>query len=320
MCVQCRKDPVTDANDGETIAQNEPDVRHDDNDDGDDDEDAEMEEIEMLDYECDLCDTELYSTVETLNQHKRLVHGITQSDLDHDEMAMEEMKIVDTIRRAAAATGVEKTNRRTIPNPSSRQLQCQDCAAFFDNRTQLANHRTKNHPKRRRRRQQLPPPSDTEHDTNNSEDTAADNDDTGGPVNTNEFTCRLCPVDDDDGATTTKLPKFDNRAALRAHEDAEHRNVDTAQFPCTHCDRQFACASFLALHVLKHTKRKMFSCPECGRQFARLAHLQYHQSTHTDQKLFECTDCSDTLNGKSKRFKTEESLRRHRVSRMIYCF
>lgn len=112
------------------------------------------------------------------------------------------------------------------------------------------------------------------------------------------FQCRICETE-----------IFGTKPERNQHENEIHRDPETNHYPCPFCEKTYPNVSFLANHLLKHTKKRTHTCEICGKSFGRMCHLDYHRSTHTDQKLFECALCE----GKS--FKTAHSLNHH-VARM----
>lgn len=108
------------------------------------------------------------------------------------------------------------------------------------------------------------------------------------------YPCRVC-----------ERVVYGSKAERNSHENQTHRDPETRQFSCPHCDQLYPNASFLENHMLKHTQRKSHTCDVCGKAFSRLGHMEYHRSTHTDMKLFECYMCD------GKAFKTVQSLKLH---------
>lgn len=168
-----------------------------------------------------------------------------------------------------------------VPAPARRTFECRKCKQLFETANKLEYHQAKAHRR-----------------------SAASN-------QRRQHRCRLCEEDTGDDAVAD-VAVFASQRDLRQHIDAEHRNADTGQFDCANCDRTFACASFLAMHRLKHTRLKPFACDLCDARFGRLAHMKYHRaSKHVEQHQFRCDQCP--AGGQPKSFKTAESLRRHRT-------
>lgn len=238
----------------------------------------------MLAYECDECDTdELFNTEKALNEHRFTAHGIEMIfDDDYVEAEEPEPKAVAVSSDPASAVAPGAAAAAVASS-----FCCTKCQQRFETANQLEYHQAKTHRKKRRQRRQKQPQQPA------------------------EFRCRLC-VDDAAGFGVDEVDEvvesFASVRLLRQHMNVRHRNADTGQFDCDHCDRTFACGSFLALHRLRHTGVRRFACDQCDERFGRLAHLKYHQaSRHTEQRTFGCAEC-----GPAKVFKTAASLQRHR--------
>ena len=52
-------------------------------------------------------------------------------------------------------------------------------------------------------------------------------------------------------------------------------------FQCEQCDRRFARASDLKVHMPVHSDDKPFKCDECKKMFTRLSTLKEHTRIHT---------------------------------------
>ena len=76
------------------------------------------------------------------------------------------------------------------------------------------------------------------------------------------------------------------------------------QHLCPECDKMFALAGDLTIHMLTHTGGKQHVCPACDKRFTQVGHLRDHILIHTGDKHHVCPECD-------KRFTQAGHLKRH---------
>ena len=88
---------------------------------------------------------------------------------------------------------------------------------------------------------------------------------------------------------------------------------ESEDFKCEFCEKVFADAAHLKIHMRSHTGEKPFKCGQCGKAFAQNSHLTLHYRIHTGEKPYKCQVCDKAFTDKSNltkhnRVHTEERL------------
>jgi uncharacterized Zn-finger protein len=68
-------------------------------------------------------------------------------------------------------------------------------------------------------------------------------------------------------------------------------SVQSKNYPCIECPKQFNYKSQLRTHMYTHTDEKPFRCAICDKKFTTASHLKQHMLTHTGEKPFKCETC-----------------------------
>ena len=75
--------------------------------------------------------------------------------------------------------------------------------------------------------------------------------------------------------------QFVNKAVLKKHINAIHRNIYLFKCPHSNCERTFRTGYRLYVHELFHKGIKPFKCSFCGKGFAEKGTLKVHQKSHS---------------------------------------
>ena len=98
--------------------------------------------------------------------------------------------------------------------------------------------------------------------------------------------------------------QFVNKAVLKKHINAIHKNIYLFKCPHQNCQRTFRTGYRLYVHELFHKGIKPFKCSFCGKGFAEKGTLKVQLESHSTVRYYNCEYCSYGC-------KTESHLREH---------
>ncbi|KAE8743127.1 hypothetical protein FOCC_FOCC011291 [Frankliniella occidentalis] len=85
-------------------------------------------------------------------------------------------------------------------------------------------------------------------------------------------------------------------------------------FPCSICGRRFTQAHSRTKHERTHTGERLHGCPICGKRFGEPFMLKRHMRVHTGDKPFRCLECGRSFSDKfglKRHLKTHVSVKAH---------
>ncbi|MCP9266351.1 Zinc finger protein [Dirofilaria immitis] len=80
----------------------------------------------------------------------------------------------------------------------------------------------------------------------------------------------------------------------QVHEQSDRKHI------CHYCDKSFAYAGSLQVHVRTHTGERPYVCRFCPKAFASQGNLQSHERTHTGERPYTCVQCGRSFIQKSQ--------------------
>ena len=89
-----------------------------------------------------------------------------------------------------------------------------------------------------------------------------------------------------------------------------HAKTHNPSFICAKCDKTFATAGALSMHLRTHSGEKGFACTTCGLKFAQKGSMQRHMSTHSGEQPHACKVCG-------QKFSQASSMRRHMSQHLL---
>ncbi|CAD5226984.1 unnamed protein product [Bursaphelenchus xylophilus] len=101
------------------------------------------------------------------------------------------------------------------------------------------------------------------------------------------FQCPCCPK-------TFTLKNYLKLHVKQVHEQTERKHV------CKFCQKSFAYAGSLQVHIRTHTGERPYCCKYCPKAFASQGNLQSHERTHTGERPYSCAQCNRTFIQKSQ--------------------
>uniref|UniRef100_A0A1I8BCD5 C2H2-type domain-containing protein n=1 Tax=Meloidogyne hapla TaxID=6305 RepID=A0A1I8BCD5_MELHA len=101
------------------------------------------------------------------------------------------------------------------------------------------------------------------------------------------FKCPGCPK-------TFTLKNYLKLHIRQVHEQTERKHS------CKYCDKSFAYAGSLQVHLRTHTGERPFRCKFCPKAFASQGNLQSHERTHTGERPYLCIECGRSFIQKSQ--------------------
>nr|XP_014092643.2 zinc finger protein 502-like [Bactrocera oleae] len=209
-------------------------------------------------YDCDLCDMK-YGTRRTLTKHKRLQHGVENSEVTSKPYSCE------LCQKSFQQSSTLKDHMRT--HTGEQPYLCSECGKAFSSSSNLKQHLLRHTGVKRYECPDCPKKFPCLSDLASHK---------AVHLQIKPHVCDIC-----------------GNAFGKGYQLKKHKMYHNGEKPykCEYCEMRFVCMDHQRRHMRTHTGEKPYKCKYCERAFAQSNDLIKHLRTHLGENVYKCELC-----------------------------
>ncbi|XP_050332666.1 zinc finger protein 852-like [Bactrocera neohumeralis] len=218
----------------------------------------ELNTLPAPNYDCDLCDMK-YGSQRTLTRHKRLQHGVENSEVTPKAYSCEYCK------KSFQQSSTLKDHMRT--HTGEQPYLCSECGKAFSSSSNLKQHLLRHTGVKRYECPDCPKKFPCLSDLASHK---------AVHLQIKPHVCDIC-----------------GNAFGKGYQLKKHKMYHNGEKPhkCEYCEMRFVCMDHQRRHMRTHTGEKPYKCKYCERAFAQSNDLIKHLRTHLGENVYKCELC-----------------------------